>query len=407
MRSTLVAASVAMLSSSCEPATDVQARVATPVAEPAIVQAAAPAAPAPPGPEQPPAPPPPLGAGQMVAFAAGPLVAGSLPGQVARDPATEADAVALQLGAFEIDRLPFPNDPAKPAQRGVSRLEAAQACEAAGKRLCSELEWERACRGRSGRDHALGQACSDDRRARCRSEAASCQTAEGVADLGITAREWTASTVAGGLGHPQRNAVLRGGPPGETLPERCAARTGATGDSRSQDLGFRCCRGAEQSPDYPSEGERPLTRPLSLKPDKARAVLASIPALEPYAASFELHSRADADAALRRGGRSRGSMRFWQVLPAAFAWSPVHGEELWVLSGRSGKAHLLILVHALPDGRFSHAASTRFEDEEASVVLGINADHPRQLMWATCFDCPTKGGVIDFGDDGRANFEYR
>ncbi len=40
----------------------------------------------------------------------------------------------------------------------ISRVEAKAACEASGKRLCSRLEWQRACRGKGGARYPYGHA---------------------------------------------------------------------------------------------------------------------------------------------------------------------------------------------------------------------------------------------------------
>src|SRR5687767_3806891 len=65
-------------------------------------------------PPAPPAPRPaaaPLAAGQTVEIPAGVLRAGSMPGTVGRDPGSEADLIEVEVPAFAIDRLPYPNDP--------------------------------------------------------------------------------------------------------------------------------------------------------------------------------------------------------------------------------------------------------------------------------------------------------
>src|SRR5690349_1560554 len=81
-------------------------------------------------------------AGEEIAVPAGTHAAGSMPGTLGRDPGSEADLIAVDVPAFSIDRLPYPNDPSLPARTGVDRTEAARLCDADGKRLCEELEWE-------------------------------------------------------------------------------------------------------------------------------------------------------------------------------------------------------------------------------------------------------------------------
>ena len=85
--------------------------------------------------------------GETSDIPAGKLVAGSTPGDKGRDPVLEAALVEVDLGGFSIDRYLHPNDPAKPPTTGVSRNKASDLCHLAGGRLCTELEWERACKG--------------------------------------------------------------------------------------------------------------------------------------------------------------------------------------------------------------------------------------------------------------------
>ncbi|MBP7681109.1 MAG: hypothetical protein KBB95_04400, partial [Deltaproteobacteria bacterium] len=122
-------------------------------------EAPTPAAPPQPEPsEQPPTPAEPAAevaaprfpaprAGEQVDVPAGTLHVGSRPGLRSRSPLREADLVALQVPAFRMDRLPYPNDPAQPPRTQVTRPQAEALCAERQQRLCDELEWERACKG--------------------------------------------------------------------------------------------------------------------------------------------------------------------------------------------------------------------------------------------------------------------
>ena len=48
---------------------------------------------------------------------------------------------------FCIDRYEFPNQPGNFPRVGAAFTEAEALCQKAGKRLCSEDEWEKACKG--------------------------------------------------------------------------------------------------------------------------------------------------------------------------------------------------------------------------------------------------------------------
>ncbi|MEJ7730835.1 MAG: hypothetical protein WKG00_16655 [Polyangiaceae bacterium] len=96
----------------------------------------------------------------------GSFMAGSTPGDRGRDPVLEPAMLDMDLGPFTIDRSPYPNDPSRPALTGVTRERAGQLCQERGARLCTELEWERVCKGEAGTPYAGASewdaACSKD-----------------------------------------------------------------------------------------------------------------------------------------------------------------------------------------------------------------------------------------------------
>jgi hypothetical protein len=386
------AALLAPAAASCAPAERAQAR-----AEQKTVEQAPPVS-------QPPRRSP----ADAIAIPAGSFALGSIPGSSGRDPALEADLVALQLPAFEIDRLPYPNDSTKPFRTAIDRDEATALCAQRGKRLCSEQEWERACKATNDALYPTGSRLD---LTACKRDPAACATSEGVLALGTSQREWTLSTAASGLGDPSHSAVVRGASvDAAPAQHRCAARAGVAPDTRSADLGFRCCRGGDGDgaiAAYPTEPARELTRGLNLERDALRAALAAVPALGKLAPSFEPFSDADVSAALRRGGQSRDSLRLWTFMPSAFAWSPGPGEELWVLTGRTRDGALLALLYPLGGGRFVHAASTLIAEPDATLAIGASAQYPNQLTWTTCYACAGEGGTIRLRDDARVELVYR
>src|SRR6185295_6448133 len=84
---------------------------------------------------------------QMAQIPGGTLRAGSTPGDPGRVPELEAKNLEVELGPFAIDRLPYPNDPTEPALLGKTRDDARRLCAEKSARLCTEVEWERACKG--------------------------------------------------------------------------------------------------------------------------------------------------------------------------------------------------------------------------------------------------------------------
>jgi hypothetical protein len=160
-------------------------------------------------------------------------------------------------------------------------------------------------------------------------------------------------------------------------------------------------------PDATAAAAHPVMRALELQPAAVQQALASVAALAPYAKNFVPFSAADADAALRRGGRHRDHVQPWTIAPAAMAWLPAEGKELWVFSGRSGPRLLIAVLYPLGGGRFGHAASSVIEEADASVAIGYSELYPKQLVWSTCYGCAGEGGTIRFGDDEHVEITYR
>ncbi len=157
----------------------------------------------------------------------------------------------------------------------------------------------------------------------------------------------------------------------------------------------------------PQAGPTVGVEPLGLGLAAARDALAGVPGLARLAKAYVPFSDADADAALRRGGRSRGHVQPWAIQPSAFAWRPEQGTNLWVLSGRSGDRAVMALLYRRGGGRLEHAASLVVDEADASIAIGFADRYPKQLIWTTCYGCSGEGGTVRFGDDGRVEINYR
>lgn len=193
-------------------------------------------------------------------------VVGSV-GEVPASVSLEGPYGRFSIDAFEasiVDGVAV-SQPGVEAARGVSWYQAKEACEAAGKRLCSEEEWLTACTGAlpfdadgdgiysddpiQGRRHPYGAypqsnwcAASrekDDDRPLTTGEHPRCVTPEGVYDLEGLTKEW--------IGLSPDRAGVKGG----SYYSRDSARCGYLKDSIPPDesgdssLGFRCCAGAQ------------------------------------------------------------------------------------------------------------------------------------------------------------------
>ncbi|MCU0690441.1 MAG: formylglycine-generating enzyme family protein [Polyangiaceae bacterium] len=190
--------------------------------------------------------------GPRVNIPAGTLTAGTPCQKTPRITNEELEAVRLEMGAFDIDVYPYPNDPAQVPRTGVSRIQAEALCRERGRRLCTELEWERACKGGSNSTYPYGddyrpKACDGEQTfLRAAGSYDACQSAFGVKAIYGAVWEWTASEW--GRGGPGGLAAVRGG--GHSSPvvrTRCANGQSRAPAETSADLGFRCCGGPVNS----------------------------------------------------------------------------------------------------------------------------------------------------------------
>lgn len=193
-------------------------------------------------------PTPPSG---MVWIPMGELVAGTPPGRVPRVADEEMPGTKLTLGGFFIDVFAYPNEEGAIPRTGTSHAESGQLCAEQGKRLCTELEWERACKGPQNFTYEYGdryrpRLCSTGGASRMLPSGLrfGCRSEFGVRDLHGSIGEWTASRW--GRGDGRELYALRGGNGADgELVGRCANATARHPTRRSADVGFRCCKGPQ------------------------------------------------------------------------------------------------------------------------------------------------------------------
>jgi formylglycine-generating enzyme len=192
------------------------------------------------------APTPPRG---MVWVPEGALVAGTPEGRLPRLPDQEMAGEQMVLHGFFIDVFAYPNEEGAIPTTGLTRPQAEAACAEHGKRLCTELEWERACKGPENTTYEYGEryrsdVCLTGRAPRMLPSGfrQGCRSEFGARDMHGTVWEWTASRF--GRGGDGSLVALRGGngDAGEVIG-RCANAVGRAPTTRSSQIGFRCCMG--------------------------------------------------------------------------------------------------------------------------------------------------------------------
>jgi hypothetical protein len=339
-------------------------------------------------------------AGERVEIASGKLEAGSTPGDKGRDPTLEPALLEVSLGGFSIDKYLYPNDPAKPPMTGVTRSRAQELCEQAGGRLCTELEWERACRGPTdaspgGTPYATGAAWD----AACSKDPASCASGFGVLGMGAL-REWTASDVAPIENAQTRAAAARGArSDASAVDHRCAHRAAIDPSATGDDLGFRCCHGAPNASQIPSPQWHETFRKAELTPAQAAEMFASVPQLKDLKDIAWFKEPDDPNQVLARG--DAGAIPNTTLTTQPLLWNPVPGEEILVLAGKAQKAAFIVAFYRLPGDRYRIASSFVMKDEKQAVALGYNSYVRKKLSWALCWDCRGESGFITYRDDSR------
>lgn len=255
----------------------------------------------------------------MVWIPKGALVAGTPPDRILRIPDQEMPGEQLILEGFFMDVFAYPNEAAAIPLTNVTQEHARSLCEERGKRLCSELEWERACKGPDNTDYEYGDryrpdVCATGRVAQLLPSGLrfGCRSEFGVRDLHGSVWEWTDS--AWGRGGPAGHVTVRGGNDlhGEVVG-RCANARSRAPDDKSAELGFRCCQGERNSAEVVLHVVKGAVIELHnrVEPEFADAVRAALPE--------------DAQSALPGGARF--------LVDRVWTWRPVGNEALTVVGG--------------------------------------------------------------------------
>ena len=332
----------------------------------------------------------PAKASESISVPAHTYSAGSAPGDDGRDPSAEPVLAPLAVPAFTIDALPYPNDPAQPPRTRVTRDEAQRLCAARSARLCTEVEWEAACKGPDGDVYASGAAWDDA----CTREPATCASGYGARAMGAM-REWTATTIDA-LGRLPASPAHRGGGAGERGGPRCARRARATeGDAKgSGDLGFRCCSGDLPGVAMPAVQEHPTFRKTPIPVEQLAKMVAGSAELARVGSDVAFFDPNDGSYIVRSKADHEGVVFTTQPV----LWSPEPGAEVLVVSARGKAASFVAAFWPQPDGSYRLASSFVMLGEIAPVALAYKpVEH--QLWWTSCWQCSGETGHVSVRED--------
>ena len=258
----------------------------------------------------------------MVRIPQGPLVVGTPPDRLPRIADEEMPGQQVIMKEFFIDRFAYPNEPGAIPLTNVSLQEARALCERSNKRLCTELEWERACKGPNNTTYSYGETyrpelcrTGDGQMRTPSGYLIGCASGFGVNDLHGGSWEWTDSTW--GRGSQQGLATLRGGDgqPGEVVG-RCANARAQKPNAKSSEIGLRCCSGPRNELEVSLDVVDGTTLVQRGKVDRQLAKI--------------LEERLP-DAVAERM-RQRGTFRILRM----WEWRPIGNEELLISGGCAG-----------------------------------------------------------------------
>ncbi|HEX9294563.1 MAG TPA: SUMF1/EgtB/PvdO family nonheme iron enzyme [Polyangiaceae bacterium] len=322
----------------------------------------------------------------MIWIPGGTLVAGTPKERTPRLADEELPGQAIELSGFYVDEFAYPNEVGAIPKTGMTRDEAAGLCAGQGKRLCTELEWERACKGPANTTYEYGESyraaeCATGMSGRLAPSGlrVACKSAFGVHDMHGGPWEWTASSWRRG-GDSQAGTLRGGNSDTGELVGRCANAVATAPSTRRPDVAVRCCAGDPNLAEVRLEVARGKTLAVRYAEPQLVATLAqavqekTLPDLPP-----EQPFRID---------------RVW-------LWHPIGNEELVLAAGCARQPpHLACGVGVFrmrPSGTEEGAAPAPALVSFASSgwwMAVVRTDHRTHDLWV-------------YGGDGRSSFRRR
>jgi hypothetical protein len=305
----------------------------------------------------------------------------------------------VALSAFEIDRLPYPNDPREPTRTDVTLKDATRLCTARGQRLCTEIEWEAACRGPGGELYATGPSWDPA----CNRAPLHCTASTAVLGLG-SLREWTASEVLPSEKSAAPRPAVRGSASEEPTDHRCAHRAAVAASAHGADLGFRCCRGPANDTVIPAPKLGPPIHRAELSATELSEIVASTPKLSSLKPPFRFFVEPDDPATvLQRSASSDHApdLEGFTLTTSPLVWNPAPGDELLVATGHGARDSFIVALYRLPDNRYKLASSLILVNDLGPFVLAYHPDVRERILWSSCWKCLGEGGAVSLRDGRR------
>lgn len=310
----------------------------------------------------------------------GSFQAGSRPGEKGRDPRRERELHEQKLGPFRIDAYPQPG-PGKPPRLGISHQDATAICATQGGRLCTELEWERACKGPGSTVYPTGATpCTDG----------TCQSGFDVRKMGLIP-EWTANRFGKEVEHAGEPVVR--GAPAAAKPEtaRCARRQAA--GQIEEEVGFRCCYGA---PNAAKLAEPELGKPYEEVEVDVKQVAEWLRQDERTAHLAKDLKLFKPEAARTVFDRGPGDTMGFTLTENAVRWRPERGTHYLVVVGASGETTAFVVAYHVVGDEKILAGSFIMKNERGPIALGYAPSIRPRMHFSSCWGCPGETGKLLF-----------
>jgi hypothetical protein len=267
----------------------------------------------------------------------------------------------------------------------LAQGEAAERCAAENKRLCTELEWELACKGPASLPFATGK----DWNVACAAPDAQCDSPFKVLGLGRNL-EWTASALGAG---DDAKAIARGATSTSSAADhRCARRVALNPTERKDEMTFRCCGGAPNAAKLTAATLGTAFRTIQLPIAKLAALLASDPhtAVLTEPAYFK-----EPDATRTVLSRGNGDTQGFSFTVTPLLWNPDIGSEFVIATGRAkNELSFVVALLVIADNQYRVVSSLILRGEPGPVALAYSNDIRPRLHFSGCWGCPGENGKI-------------
>ncbi len=191
----------------------------------------------------------------------GPFISGRMHSESTDEGARTVEPLAVikDMDGYLIDMFEFENVKLAPPVYHVNYLESAAFCKEVGKRLCTAMEWEKACKGPQNTVYSYGdtydeefcgKGVEDPYKSGTKKD---CKSKWGVFDMSGSFREWTETTQKG----KKKRRIVKGGLKSNPMRGTRCAMSADEGDAfKDTSLSFRCCRSVDAPPWKPPEEKK-------------------------------------------------------------------------------------------------------------------------------------------------------